>query len=220
MKDSMEDRDYSSLAGSTKNIVMIYDFMSLYEIEANRQALDFLSANDGWSRTRYNYEAKRWHSEPKSLISYEDMNSSICRIASYEFGMNLKPYGSRGNCHMWEEGDSLEVHSDSETVFCAPQDVATIVDMTWPTSPIQITALVYLNDDFVGGEIRFPKHGITISPRAGALLLFPSGCMYPHEVLPITSGRRYTYSVFLSNSALIDSFIEMRTMVVDARNDR
>jgi prolyl 4-hydroxylase len=35
-----------------------------------------------------------------------------------------------------------------------------------------LTLMVYLNDDFEGGETEFPEQGETIVPRAGTALLF------------------------------------------------
>lgn len=56
-----------------------------------------------------------------------------------------------------------------------------------------ITAILYLNSDFEGGEICFPRQDTTIKPSAGLLLVFPSNRNFPHEVKPIRSGRRLSY---------------------------
>lgn len=54
-----------------------------------------------------------------------------------------------------------------------------------------ISVVVFLNDDFKGGEFAF-SFGPTIVPKAGALLMFPSDWQHTHEVLPVTSGHRYS----------------------------
>lgn len=51
--------------------------------------------------------------------------------------------------------------------------------------------LVYLNDDFEGGELVFPTHKQTIKPEQGKMVMFPASWMYPHFVLPIGNGERY-----------------------------
>lgn len=56
-----------------------------------------------------------------------------------------------------------------------------------------ITAILYLNSDFKGGEIHFPKQRATIKPEAGMVLIFPSNKNFPHQVNPITSGHRISY---------------------------
>jgi len=56
-----------------------------------------------------------------------------------------------------------------------------------------LSVVMYLNDDYVGGEITFPHvgNGITIKPEAGSAIFFPSMFVYVHEVAAVTSGTRY-----------------------------
>lgn len=54
-----------------------------------------------------------------------------------------------------------------------------------------ISLLLYLNEDFEGGALRFPVFHWLYAPKAGDLLFFPSDARYQHEALPVTAGRRY-----------------------------
>lgn len=54
-----------------------------------------------------------------------------------------------------------------------------------------ISALVYLNNDYVGGELEFPNFNVKIKPEAGMLILFPSNYAYAHIAHPVTSGTKY-----------------------------
>ena len=54
-----------------------------------------------------------------------------------------------------------------------------------------ISAILYLNDDYEGGELHFPLFDITIKPMKGMLILFPSNYAYQHEALPVTAGTKY-----------------------------
>ena len=55
---------------------------------------------------------------------------------------------------------------------------------------------VNLNGGYEGGELRFPEYGPDLyRPRAGAALLFSSSLL--HEVLPVTSGERFSLLSFL-----------------------
>jgi hypothetical protein len=56
-----------------------------------------------------------------------------------------------------------------------------------------ITAILYLNSEFTGGQINFPKQDVSIEPKAGKLVIFPSNKNFRHEVRPILSGWRYSY---------------------------
>lgn len=58
--------------------------------------------------------------------------------------------------------------------------------------PRVVSLVMYLNDDFDGGEIEFKEFGLKVKPEAGTLLLFPSSYIYMHEVHPVKYGIRYT----------------------------
>jgi hypothetical protein len=49
----------------------------------------------------------------------------------------------------------------------------------------------YLNDDYEGGEIEFPRLGIKVKPKANQAIVFPANYVYNHIVHPVTSGVRW-----------------------------
>lgn len=49
-----------------------------------------------------------------------------------------------------------------------------------------------LNDDYEGGEFAFFDREIIISGSKGSIVMFPSNFMFPHEIMPVTSGTRYS----------------------------
>lgn len=58
-----------------------------------------------------------------------------------------------------------------------------------------VSMVIYLNDNYEGGEIEFPDHGISIKPKAGSAVVFPStGCL--HDPKPTTSGDKYMIPLF------------------------
>ncbi len=54
-----------------------------------------------------------------------------------------------------------------------------------------LSLLVYINEDFTGGELHFPFFDYDYHPRAGDLVIFPSDHRYLHQAQPVTSGTRY-----------------------------
>lgn len=54
-----------------------------------------------------------------------------------------------------------------------------------------ISVVLYLNDNYEGGEINFPNQNITIKPEAGSIVIFPSVEPYYHQSLPVKSGIKY-----------------------------
>lgn len=55
-----------------------------------------------------------------------------------------------------------------------------------------ISAVIYLNDDYEGGEIEFPNFKIKLKPEKGMLILFPSNYAYRHIAHPVLSGTKYS----------------------------
>ena len=60
------------------------------------------------------------------------------------------------------------------------------------TKPNDIATLLYLNNNYSGGEIYFPGYDISIKPNAGDLVCFPDTPDFVHGVKPISNGIRYT----------------------------
>lgn len=60
-----------------------------------------------------------------------------------------------------------------------------------------ISVLIYLNDDYKGGEIEFPNFNLKIKPKSGTLILFPSNYAYGHIAHPVTSGEKYVIVTWL-----------------------
>lgn len=55
----------------------------------------------------------------------------------------------------------------------------------------RISMSYYLNNDFDGGEIEFPRFNLKYKPEGNDLLLFPSTYIYNHKIYPVTDGTRY-----------------------------
>lgn len=55
----------------------------------------------------------------------------------------------------------------------------------------RVSFLYYLNDNYSGGEINFPRFNITFKPKANQAIIFPSTYVYNHFVSPVVKGERY-----------------------------
>ena len=64
-----------------------------------------------------------------------------------------------------------------------------------------LSVLLYLNDDYEGGEIEFNHSNVKIKPEPGSVLFFPSNFIYVHEVYPVTKGPRYSLPNWYHNVA-------------------
>jgi hypothetical protein len=61
------------------------------------------------------------------------------------------------------------------------------------------TILVFLNEDYVGGEIQFKDRlgNELISFKTGDVLIYPSNEEYLHKAMPVTSGTQYVAITYL-----------------------
>lgn len=60
----------------------------------------------------------------------------------------------------------------------------------------KLSIVIYLNDDYEGGEIYFRNLNLTIKPRANSLVMFPSTEEFVHEAKPVLSGTKYAITSF------------------------
>ena len=87
------------------------------------------------------------------------------------------------NLVRWTAGDWMGLHADGE------YDGG---EFNWRL----FGAILYLNDDYEGGQIHFPNQGVELKPKAGTLVFFPGHKPYVHGVKEITRGERYTMASF------------------------
>ena len=64
-------------------------------------------------------------------------------------------------------------------------------------SPV-ISVVLYLNDEYLGGEINFKEQNVIIKPEAGSIVIFPSVEPYYHESMPVLEGIKYMSPGFWS----------------------
>ncbi len=61
-------------------------------------------------------------------------------------------------------------------------------DLTYPRT---ISTAWYINDNYKGGEINFPRFNLSYKPEKNSMLIFPSTYVYNHSVNKVYNGTRY-----------------------------
>lgn len=116
--------------------------------------------------------------------------------------------------------ETIEVHLSTEELFVESLFVARLLSgdshiahadneqrehRRWVpnhTPDRDYTGIAYLNDNFTGAELVFPRLDLTIAPKPGLLVAFPSDHRFVHLVPKLLSGKRYSLPVwFTVNSA-------------------
>lgn len=88
----------------------------------------------------------------------------------------------------WHRGYELHPHADREE-----QDGS-----THPFPWRDFASVIYLNDDFEGGEIYWPNKDIEYKPQARSLAIFPGTNEFLHGVREVPEGVRYTIASFFT----------------------
>lgn len=127
----------------------------------------------------------------------EELFNRVAKSAWGNFEFHAKePVGGQWQFLMYKPGGFFVTHYDDSRghVFNGK-------NYAYRNTPERsMTLLIYLNDDYEGGEIEFVNirqqdgQPLKIKPKAGTVVAFPSHELYAHRVLPTTSGTRYVVS--------------------------
>lgn len=91
----------------------------------------------------------------------------------------------------WIRGFELKPHADKEEPDGSPH----------PFPWRDFATLVYLNDNYTGGEIFWPNKNKELKAKKGTLAIFPGTLEYLHGVRETTEGTRYTLPSFFTLDA-------------------
>lgn len=61
----------------------------------------------------------------------------------------------------------------------------------------EYTVIMWMNDDYEGGVLRFPELKIDVPPRTGQMVMFPADRRFLHEVTP-TKGMRFQVMTWMA----------------------
>jgi predicted 2-oxoglutarate/Fe(II)-dependent dioxygenase YbiX len=94
----------------------------------------------------------------------------------------------------YQPGGFYRTHSDADAWVKPEQRWNRVLDR-------DLSLLIYLDDNYQGGELVFPNFNFRLRPRAGMLVAFPADYRYLHGAMPVITGARH---VIVSWSSLED----------------
>lgn len=115
---------------------------------------------------------------------FDELRESFRAHVAEIFGRDVKPNTS--HAQKWNVGGFANPHSDNSDNHGEPN--AFEIN--------KYVGILYLNEDYDGGELYFPDHDIEFKPNAFSYYVFPGGVENIHGVKEITSGTRYTMVSF------------------------
>jgi hypothetical protein len=153
---------------------------SLYEFIKNQYGVDtFEEAQELGYRIEIdnNWVDKNALIEDQNLIGR--LNTKLGAVFS---GHPELEFNGIGSVQRQYEGVYLNEHVDSES-----------------NPLVKYACVIYVNDDFTGGELNFPLIGLKYQPIARSLIVFPSSSEFLHGVLPVGPGpTRYALPAFIN----------------------
>lgn len=131
------------------------------------------------------------HSYVASLNGDSPMISKIKDLFDYSTEICLNEYTQKYKTEYLDKESAVILryekgHGFSDHIDDSPRLSRRRISMTY-----------YINDNYSGGEIEFPRFNLKIKPKAGNLLVFPSSYAYNHIVHPVEDGIRYSIAQFL-----------------------
>ncbi|GAA3794066.1 hypothetical protein GCM10022600_14220 [Qipengyuania pelagi] len=172
------------------DVGLAYDFLSEGE---RKQLLHFARSPDAPWET-YLPKSDVWHGRminprsmpPKILKLMEKIRRRTARHIAADYGITDPIYADTLQLVRWRVGDDQAAHADCEEPDGSPNQ------FPWRA----FASIIYLNDEYEGGAIHFPKLGLRPELKPGLLAYFPSTANYLHGVEKITAGERFTFSCF------------------------
>jgi len=176
---------FNKLGNSTKNIITIPNFLTEEEISYLMEGLDERDSIRFVSQKGPNGEPltymHKYNGLPDKYNIIGRAKNEIEKAYNLEDIRILEKEEFLGVVH-WETGSYLNVHVD---------DLGYVTENHLPI-------IIYLNDNYEGGEIKFETHDVCLKPKTGDLVIFPGNVHYAHEVKKVLSGDRYTLPIWFT----------------------
>ncbi len=181
-------RTARSLSG--KPIRLVEDFIS--EGERKQLLLHVRSPQSKWNERLRPDDV--WYSRmidpidmpPKLLALMGKIRRRAARHIARDYGITEPLYADTLQLVRWRPGDKQAAHADCEQPDGRPNQ------FPWRA----FASIIYLNDEFEGGRIHFPKLGLEPPIKPRMMAYFPSTADYLHGVTEVAAGMRYTHSCF------------------------
>ena len=122
--------------------------------------------------------------------------AEIMRLCKKTYGYDKPLYREQAYFFLWPVGADHQPHFDNNFLAFEQQGISPEFH---PDSPeIIFSSILYLNDDWEGGEIYFPRLNKIIKPEKGDLIYFPSDSVIAeHGVKKILGSERVTFATWL-----------------------
>ena len=208
----MEDTFTRKYGTGIDNIKVVENYFSDDQCQ---EAIELIKQFDIMPNRKHLYSidlSPNYYDHDEKIMSYcNKVSDSLTEYAESLWGQKLNIH-KHAYLTIHPEGSSLHPHTDildlhyPETdpdnnlpYFYLGEEKIEIPNSMQAQSEIfpnmwsgHLSTIVYLNDDYDGGEIYFPRLNYSIKPKRGMLISFPGSLYYIHGVKENLAGNRYT----------------------------
>lgn len=185
----------SSERDPPKGITVVENFLDKVECKklvrfADKQEARWLKVIDRQKSTEQKMVERRDPNRVTQVVNmqkrYDQLENmvrqALVEVASKQYGppdFFEPPYVLR-----YKVGGKYSEHADSEAYDSQQKRFHRVADR-------DVSLLIYLNDDYEGGQLSFRRLNYTYQPRAGDLVMFPSSNLFMHQAEQVTRGTKY-----------------------------
>ena len=141
--------------------------------------------------TSYTYENDLSVATPATIDMNQKFNQKIWDVLYQYVVKDMKDCSEWFNSWQGFAGVRFNKYDPTTEMRLHCDHIHTLFDGTRKGVPI-LTVLGTLNKDYTGGEFIMWEDEVIDIP-VGAIAVFPSSFLFPHEVRPVKSGARYSY---------------------------
>jgi len=134
-----------------------------------------------------------WHSDlsegyPHLVEQMRNAQRSAAELVADFYGLTRPIFPDLLQLMSWPVGIHMPPHADNANPDGSPH----------PMAHRDFSGILYLNDDYEGGELYFTALNTVIEPKKGMLVAFTAGFYHEHAVLRVERNQRLTMPFFFT----------------------
>ena len=187
--------EWNKIGKSRDNILLLHNFIDPADLELFYNYVQEYKDDDSFKGGGDKNKATVKKENPavyERMLAYEDLIfQEIKKYFVDKLGVRVRQEPVN-TLHFvkWTDGMASGLHADCERPDGTPAFHANFYRLN-------ISALMYLNNNYEGGEIAFPEYDFTLKPEPGDLVIFPSN--HRHLITKVLgSNHRYTMPIWFT----------------------
>lgn len=167
----------------------IVEYPGFLTPEESQKLIDYYeSSADDWQLTCFFNARVMDPKAPMAKGAFPEINDDYfesLRAKCKQYGEDAMGRGLRNltlSAHKWLPGAFAADHADNAELDGTLN--------AWQEN--KMVTIIYLNDNYDGGELTFRDHNLSIAPKQGTMVAFDVGFNNVHGVNKVESGERWT----------------------------